>query len=197
VAGRFPLRRDPNKASVNVVDRYSKQREYSPVTNSSLAELPTFDKRKDLNVIVETPRGNRNKFDFDEEHKLFKLAKVLPEGMVFPFEFGFIPSTLGEDGYPLDILVLMDTLTTTGCLLTARLVGVIEALQTDRESTCRNDRLIAIATHAHVHGEAKKLSDLDPKIVDEIEDFFILTIKYRGANSNPSVATARNVRSNS
>jgi inorganic pyrophosphatase len=167
------------------------------MTNLSLADLTSCDSAsEDLNVIVETPRGNRNKFDFDEEHKLFKLAKVLPEGMVFPFEFGFIPSTLGEDGDPLDILVLMDTPTTTGCLLTARLVGVIEALQTDGESTCRNDRLIAIATHAHVHGEAKKLSDLDPKIVDEIEDFFILTIKYRGANSNPSVATVRNVRSN-
>lgn len=52
----------------------------------------------DLNVIIETPRGSRNKFDFDEEYKLFKLVKVLPEGMVFPFEFGFIPSTRGDDG---------------------------------------------------------------------------------------------------
>ena len=98
--------------------------------------LPAVDKEtKDLNVVVETPRGNRNKFDFDEEHKLFKLAKVLREGMVFPFEFGFIPSTRGEDGDPVDILVLMDAPTTTGCLLTARQVGVIEASQTDDEDT--------------------------------------------------------------
>jgi inorganic pyrophosphatase len=156
------------------------------MTSLSLANLPSFDSdSEDLNVIVETPRGNRNKFDFDEEHKLFKLAKVLPEGMVFPFEFGFIPSTLGEDGDPLDILVLMDTPTTTGCLLTARLVGVIEALQTDGNSTCRNDRLIAIATHAHVHGQAKALSDLDPKIVDEIEDFFISYNKIQGSKFKP------------
>jgi inorganic pyrophosphatase len=139
----------------------------------SLVEHSTFDtESEDLNVIIETPRGNRNKFDFDEEHKLFKLAKVLPEGMVFPFEFGFIPSTRGEDGDPLDILVLMDAPTTTGCLLTARLVGVIEASQTNDDGTCRNDRLIAIATHAHIHGEAKTISDLDPKTVDEIEGIF-------------------------
>jgi len=88
------------------------------MTSLSLADLPSFDSdSEDLNVIVETPRGNRNKFDFDEEHKLFKLAKVLPEGMVFPFEFGFIPSTLGEDGDPLDILVLMDTPTTPAVFL--------------------------------------------------------------------------------
>ena len=60
----------------------------------NFVDISTFDQETDdLNVIVETPRGSRNKFDFDEEHRLFKLAKVLPEGMVFPFEFGFIPST--------------------------------------------------------------------------------------------------------
>ena len=146
-------------------------------------ELPSFaSETKDLNVIVETPRGNRTKFDFDEEHK---LAKVLPEGMVFPFEFGFIPSTRGEDGDPLDILLLMDAPTTTGCLVTGRVVGVIEALQTDDSGTGRNDRLIAIATHAHIHGEAKTISDLDPKIVDEIEDFFITYNKIQGSKFKP------------
>lgn len=154
--------------------------------NLSLAELPSFDAESaDLNVIIETPRGNRNKFDFDEEHKLFKLAKVLPEGMIFPFEFGFIPSTRGEDGDPLDVLVLMDAPTTTGCLLTARLVGVIEASQKDDEGTCRNDRLIAIATHAHIHGEAKTISHLDPNIIDEIEEFFISYNKIEGRKFKP------------
>lgn len=155
--------------------------------NVSFVDISTFDQETDdLNVIVETPRGNRNKFDFDEKHQLFKLAKVLPEGMVFPFEFGFIPSTRGDDGDPLDVLILMDAPTTAGCLLTARLVGVIEALQTDQDkSTCRNDRLIAIATHAHIHGEAKSLSDLDVKIVDEIEQFFITYNKLQGGKFKP------------
>ena len=111
--------------------------------------------------------------------------------MVFPFEFGFIPSTLGEDGDPLDILVLMDTPTTTGCLVTARLVGVIEALQTDNESSGRNDRLIAVATHAHMHGEAKTISDIDPKIVDEIEDILHLLQQ----TSREQIQTSRASRS--
>jgi inorganic pyrophosphatase len=105
--------------------------------------------------------------------------------MVFPFEFGFIPSTRGEDGDPVDILVLMDAPTTTGCLLTARLVGVIEASQTDDEGTYRNDRLIAIATHAHIHGEAQTLSDLDEKVVDEIEQFFVAYNKIEGRKFKP------------
>jgi inorganic pyrophosphatase len=153
----------------------------------NFVDISTFDQETDdLNVIVETPRGSRNKFDFDEEHRLFKLAKVLPEGMVFPFEFGFIPSTRGDDGDPLDILILMDAPTTTGCLLTARLIGVIEALQTDQDDgMSRNDRLIAIATHAHIHGEAKSLSDLDVKIVDEIEQFFVSYNKMEGGKFKP------------
>ena len=73
--------------------------------NMNFVDISTFDQETDdLNVIVETPRGSRNKFDFDEEYRLFKLAKVLPEGMVFPFEFGFIPSTRGDDGDPLCFL---------------------------------------------------------------------------------------------
>jgi inorganic pyrophosphatase len=58
-------------------------------------------------AIIETPKGCRNKFDYDPESNLFKLGGLLPEGMMFPFDFGFIPSTLGDDGDPLDIMVLM------------------------------------------------------------------------------------------
>jgi inorganic pyrophosphatase len=164
----------------------------------SLVELSSFDgETEDVNVIVETPRGNRNKFDFNEEHKLFKLAKVLPEGMVFPFEFGFISSTRGEDGDPLDILLLMDAPTTTGCLVTGRAVGVIEALQTDDSGTGRNDRLIAIATHAHIHGEAKSISDLDQTIVDEIDDFFSTYNKIQGGKFKPLGRHVLSARSNS
>jgi inorganic pyrophosphatase len=59
-------------------------------------------------AIIETPRGSRNKFGYDRDSKLFLLAGLLPEGMSFPYDFGFLPSTLGDDGDPLDIMVLMD-----------------------------------------------------------------------------------------
>src|SRR5690242_7742786 len=99
----------------------------------------------DFNVIIETPKGNRNKFKYDEELDLFMLSGVLPAGAVFPFDFGFIPGTRGGDGDPLDVLVLMDEPSFTGCLVRARLIGVIEAEQTEDGKTARNDRLIAVA----------------------------------------------------
>ncbi len=75
----------------------------------SLVKLKTFDpETKDLTVVIETPKGSRNKFDYDEDLGVFKLAYVLPEGSTFPNEFGFIPSTLGEDGDPIDVMVLLD-----------------------------------------------------------------------------------------
>src|SRR3979409_85017 len=89
-------------------------------------------------AIIETPKSSRNKFDYDPESNLFKLGGLLPEGMMFPFDFGFIPSTLGEDGDPLDILVLMDAPAHVGCLIEIRLIGIIEAEQTEDGKTVSN-----------------------------------------------------------
>src|SRR5215208_1072043 len=107
----------------------------------------------ELNVIIETPRGSRNKFNYDGGLGLFKLGGVLPAGAVFPFDFGFIPSTLGGDGDPLDVLVLMDEPAFTGCLVPSNLLGVIEAEQTEDGKTTRNDRLIAVAAKSRDHAE--------------------------------------------
>src|SRR3954469_6625001 len=103
----------------------------SPASNP-YDRLGAFAPRSgELNVIIETPKGSRNKFDFDEELGLFKLGGVLPAGAVFPFDFGFVPATRGGDGDPLDVLVLMDEPAFVGCLVAARLIGVIEAEQAE------------------------------------------------------------------
>ena len=150
-------------------------------------QLKTFDpETKDLNVVIETPRGSRNKYDYDPETGAFKLAHVLAEGLTFPNDFGFIPSTLAEDGDPLDVMVLLDSPIAVGCVLTARLIGVIEAEQTEVDGTrCRNDRLLAVATHAHVHSEVNSIADLDKKVVDEIEHFFVYYNERRGKKFKP------------
>ena len=110
-----------------------------------LAALPPFDREtKAVNVIVETPRGSRNKFKFDPELELFKLGSVLPAGMAFPYDFGYVPGTLSDDGDPLDVLLLMDVPATSGCLVLSRLIGVIEAEQKDERETVRNDRLASL-----------------------------------------------------
>jgi inorganic pyrophosphatase len=146
-----------------------------------LSEISPFDDKGDLRVVIETPRGSRSKYSYDPDCDCMQLSTVLPEGMVFPYDFGFVPSTLGEDGDPLDILVLMDAAVVPGCVVRARLVGAIEAEQReDNESWIRNDRLIAIASHAQTHNSAHKLSDLREHLLDEIKEFFVSYNKLRG-----------------
>lgn len=142
---------------------------------TSLLRLEPFaEEAAHVNVVIETPQGSRNKFNFDERLGLFKLGGVLPAGAVFPFDFGFVPSTLGGDGDPLDVLVLMDEPAFAGCLVEARLIGVIEAVQTERDDeTTRNDRLIAVAAKARNHGGVRTLEQLSDHLVAEIEHFFV------------------------
>jgi len=138
-----------------------------------IASLPPLDRDNgELHVIVETPKGSRNKFSFSEDHELFRLAGVLPAGAIFPYDFGFVPSTRADDGDPLDVLVLMDEPVPTGCLVPSRLLGVIEAEQTEGGDPYRNDRLVAVAVASHGHRHVRTLSDLPPSAVDEIEHFF-------------------------
>jgi inorganic pyrophosphatase len=111
---------------------------------------------------------------------------VLPAGAVFPFDFGFIPSTLGGDGDPLDVLLLMDEPAFPGCLVEARLVAVIEASQTERDGeTTRNDRLICIASDSRTHKAVRTLADLNEVLMDEIEHFFVSYNQIKGKNFAP------------
>lgn len=149
--------------------------------------LPAFDEESgDLHAIVDTPKGSRNKYKYDEKLRLFKLSGVLPAGAVFPYDFGYVPSTKGEDGDPLDVLILMDEPAFVGCLVTARLIGVIEAKQTERDGqTGRNDRLIAVASNSRTHKEVQSLDDINGNLVDEIEHFFVSYNEIKGKKFKP------------
>ena len=126
-----------------------------------------------LHVIVDTPKGSRNKFVYDEDLRLYRLSGVLPAGAVFPFDFGYVPSTRGGDGDPLDVLVLLDEPTFVGCLVPVRLLGVVEAEQTEDGETTRNDRLVGVAASARNHADARTLADLPGNLLDEIQHFFV------------------------
>ncbi|HEX8679434.1 MAG TPA: inorganic diphosphatase [Chthoniobacterales bacterium] len=146
---------------------------------------PFDDETGNLLVIVDTPKGSRNKFAWDEDRKLFELSGVLPLGAVFPYDFGFIPNTRGEDGDALDVLILMDEPAFSGCLVECRLLGVIEAEQTEEGKTERNDRLIAVSARSRSHGHLKNLDDLNRERVDEIEHFFVSYNAAKGKKFNP------------
>jgi inorganic pyrophosphatase len=136
--------------------------------------VPFNDKKKDVvQVVIETPRGSRNKYAFDPDQRVFILKKVLPEGMVFPHDFGFIPSTEADDGDPIDVLVLMDQPAFPGCVVQARLVGVIEGEQTEKGKTERNDRLIAVSETSHTHSDVRSIKDLNESLLHEVEQFFV------------------------
>jgi inorganic pyrophosphatase len=153
---------------------------------SSWAKIDTFDAETgELNVIIETPKGSRNKYDFSPHDRILTLHSLLPAGSVFPYDFGFIPSTLGEDGDPLDALVIMEVAAPSGCLVPVRLLGVIEAKQTDGKATIRNDRLIAVSTESHCHKAIQTLSQLGKDILNEIEDFFISYNEIHGKKFKP------------
>jgi inorganic pyrophosphatase len=140
---------------------------------TDLMRLKTWDAEcGDLTVVIETPKGTRSKLNYEPERGLFKLAKLLPVGMVFPFDFGFIPSTLGEDGDPLDVLVIMDEPLPPGCVVECRLLGIIEASQEESGESTRNDRIVAAALHCKNCPEIHSLRNLDPHLLQEIEHFF-------------------------
>jgi inorganic pyrophosphatase len=94
---------------------------------------PTFSKKDNIHVVIETPAGSRNKYAYDEGYGGFILKKVLPEATIFPMEMGFICRTKGEDGDPLDALILMDRGTYPGCLVECRVIGVITATQKEKK----------------------------------------------------------------
>jgi inorganic pyrophosphatase len=133
-----------------------------------------------INAVIETPMGRRNKFKFDEELGFFALSGVLPQGMMFPHAFGFVPRTRASDGDPEDVLVVMDEPTFVGCVVPSRLLGVIEAEQTEDGKTVRNDRLMAVAAHSRDYSDVQTLDDLNDNMLKEIEQFFVNYNREKG-----------------
>jgi inorganic pyrophosphatase len=100
--------------------------------------------------------------------------------MLYPFDFGFIPSTLGEDGDPLDIMVLMDAPAHVGCLIEVRLIAVIKAEQTEDGKTETTDRLLGIAVHSYDHEDLHTINEVSKTLLDHVEEFFVSYNKQRG-----------------
>lgn len=133
---------------------------------------PFIEGTDNINAIVETPKGSRNKYIYDEKTDLIKLKKALPAGMIFPFDFGFIPSTIAEDGDPMDILVLTDAPTFPGCLVECKVLGIIKVEQEEDGEMVRNDRVIAVQLHSRSYSSANNIDELPEGLVKEIVNFF-------------------------
>ena len=144
----------------------------------------TADK-KNVNAIIETPRGSRNKFDHDPQTGLYKFSKALPLGTLFPVDFGFIPGTKGGDGDPLDIMILMEGITYPGCLVECRLLGVMKIVQKNKgeKKEERNDRILAVPVEWE-HGEdLKSVSDINESKIKELAAFLNYYKQVKGNES--------------
>lgn len=128
-----------------------------------------------LRAVIESPMGCKNKYKFTSETGLFELHKVLPSGMFFPLDFGFVPSTLADDGDPIDILVFTDQPTFTGCVIKARLIGVIQAEQKapSEKAFKKNHRLLGVSVVSHAHQRVETIDDVEQSLIQELEHFFV------------------------
>lgn len=135
---------------------------------------------KPIEVIIETPKGSTEKYSFEPVKNLFKLKKILPAGMVFPYDFGFIPDTKGEDGDPLDVMVLSEYRSFPGCLVECRIIGAILAEQSSEKGMIRNDRFVAVCTLSNIYKHYESIEDFPKKTLEQLELFFTTYNKAEG-----------------
>jgi inorganic pyrophosphatase len=148
-------------------------------SGKSPSTLPAWDHGR-LHVLVDTPAGSAAKFKLDEKKGCYTVSHMLTPGMVFPFDFGSIPSTAAEDGDPLDVLVIAEAPTFPGCLVPVRLIGALEAKQTQEGRTLRNDRLLGVAAESRRYADLHTITDAPGRLLDELEHFFVSYNQARG-----------------
>ncbi|MCW2118650.1 inorganic diphosphatase [Flavobacterium sp. 7A] len=122
----------------------------------------TFD------VLIEIPRGSRNKYEYDFEIKRMRFDRMLFSSMMYPADYGFIPETLALDGDPLDVLVLVNEATFPGCVMEVKPIGVF--LMADDKGP--DEKIICVPVSDPIWNSLENLSDMNPHLVKEIEHFF-------------------------
>jgi inorganic pyrophosphatase len=136
-------------------------------------------------IIIESPRDSKEKYDFDPANNSFFLKKLLPLGMSFPYDFGFIPGTKGDDGDPLDAMVISEFKTFTGCHVSCRLIGAVKAEQEEDKKIIRNNRFFFIPITSKVFDHIKDINDFSPSQLKELLFFFITYNEEEGKHFNP------------
>ena len=121
-----------------------------------------------IEVVVEIPRGSRNKYEYDHESDVIRLDRRLFSATVYPADYGFVPDTLAEDGDPLDALVLLEEPTFPGCWITCRPVGVMWMV----DDAGPDAKIICVNPTEPSFGAIDELSDLPEHLLQEIEHFF-------------------------
>jgi len=135
-----------------------------------------------VNIVVETPRGSQAKFKYDPESESIMLSRPLPAGIVYPYDWGFIPSTRAADGDPLDAMILWDGTGFPGLVVASRLIGVLRVEQKSQTSGGRerNDRVFALPVKAPRLEQVRTIFDLPEHLRLELEGFFQNVVAFEG-----------------
>ncbi len=146
--------------------------------------MPTTFKKNEntFYAVIESVKGSNIKYKYIPKNDFFYLERLLPAGTVFPFDFGFIPHTICADNDPLDVIVLLEYPTFTGCVLECRCIGVMEIEQREagRKKKYRNDRIIAAAAASHLFSQLTDVNELNETVINEMICFFKYASHFAG-----------------
>lgn len=133
-----------------------------------LSLIPAQPKPGIINVLIEIPGGSKNKYEFDKDMNAFALDRVLFASVKYPYDYGFVPNTLADDGDPLDGMVMMDEPTFPGCIIAARPIGMLLMI----DGGDRDEKILCVPAEDPRYNEVNSLKDLAPHRLEEIAEFF-------------------------
>jgi inorganic pyrophosphatase len=134
-----------------------------------LSRIPAQPASGLVNVLVEIAAGSKNKYEFDKDMNAFALDRVLYSSVQYPYDYGFIPNTLGDDGDPLDGMVIMDEPTFPGCVIAARPIGYLEMI----DGGDRDEKILCVPDQDPRFTHVTSLSNIAQHRLDEIAEFFL------------------------
>ena len=133
-----------------------------------LSLIPAQPKPGLINVLIEITGGSKNKYEFDKDLQAFALDRVLYSSVQYPYDYGFVPNTLADDGDPLDGIVIMDEPTFPGCVIPARPIGMLEMI----DGGDRDEKILCVPDKDPRYTEVKSLKDVAHHRLEEIAEFF-------------------------
>lgn len=150
----------------------------------NLLTIPAFGGSGVFHVVVESPRGSTVKLKYEPQWEAMSISRPLPLGVTYPFDWGFIPSTAGADGDPIDALVLWDVATYPGVVLPCRALGVMQVEQNrtnhDPSERIRNDRILAVPEAARREQDLTSIASLAQRVRAELEHLAVIATGLEG-----------------
>jgi len=147
------------------------------MTATGLANLSARDDGGAFRVVVESPAGSRMKLKYEADLGVFTLSRPLVLGVVYPFDWGFVPGTRGPDGDPIDAMVVSDASTYPGVVIPSRALGLMRLEQNAKSGggRQRNDRIVAEPVSAR-----RSVGALSERVRRELEQFFVAATLFEG-----------------